>query len=154
VKTTRSRRGFSLVEVVIALGVTGFAITAVIGLMSVALNSSRSAQDETLIATMSSSLAGELRTGAFTNAKARLAAAPVVYFTGEGRLTAPLGESHTEATALQKGALYRCDLSLVPEPSTRTGTNAGLLHRMVMTFSWPVGSPRETRSIHASLLQD
>lgn len=42
-----SRRGFSLVEVVLALGVISFAIVAILGVFPVGLNTSHSAQDET-----------------------------------------------------------------------------------------------------------
>lgn len=154
-RVVRPAWGFSLVEVVIALAVTGFAVTAVIGLMSVALASSRSAQDETLIASMSSALAGDLRSAPFAHAETLLAQAPVVYFNSEGARIAPLGTPLSESSAAGGGAVYRCTLGLTPEPSTRRGSNTVLLHRLTMSFSWPVGGdPRETRSLHASLLQD
>lgn len=43
----RSLRGFSLVEVVIAIGVVSFAIVAILGVFPVGLNTGRSAQNET-----------------------------------------------------------------------------------------------------------
>ena len=52
---TREAPAFSLIEVVIALGVITFAITAITGLLSVALKSSRASTDETLVASFAAS---------------------------------------------------------------------------------------------------
>jgi type II secretory pathway pseudopilin PulG len=43
----RSRRAFSLVEVVLALGVISFAIVAILGVLPIALQTGHSAQDDT-----------------------------------------------------------------------------------------------------------
>ncbi len=45
--TEQRESGFSLVEVVIALGVVGFAIVAIIGVLPIGLQTGHSAQDET-----------------------------------------------------------------------------------------------------------
>jgi len=44
---TRTSPGFSLVEVVVALGVIGFALIAILGLFPMAMTASRASQDET-----------------------------------------------------------------------------------------------------------
>jgi|GEM_PF-1299432 len=153
----RPRRGFSLMEVVIALAVAGFALSAIIGLMSVALASSRSSGEETVLAAMSSAIVGDLRSGAFTHAQERISEAPVVYFTVEGSPVAPLGTPITDPQAALEGALYRCALTLVPEPSTQPATDPGacILYRLVLDFSWPVGAtaPQGSRTLHASLVR-
>jgi uncharacterized protein (TIGR02598 family) len=46
-KRFRSKTGFSLVEVVLAIGVIGFAIVAILGVLPVGLSSSHSSQGET-----------------------------------------------------------------------------------------------------------
>src|SRR6476660_1944370 len=45
-KCRKSRRGFSLVEVVLAIGVVSFAVLATIGLLSVASDTNKRAKDE------------------------------------------------------------------------------------------------------------
>ena len=46
-KATYRVRGFSLVEVVLALGVVGFALVAILGVFPVGLTTQHSAQDDT-----------------------------------------------------------------------------------------------------------
>lgn len=54
--------GFSLTEVVLALGVVGFAIVAILGVIPLGLQTSRGAQDETRAAQIAQSIFGSLTT--------------------------------------------------------------------------------------------
>lgn len=57
--------GFAVVEVVLAIGIAAFALTAVLGLCSVALNSSKGSTDDTVLAEISNNILGELRSQSF-----------------------------------------------------------------------------------------
>jgi|SRR5437899_3119816 len=73
------RGGFSLVEVVIALGIITVGVTAVLALFPTALQSGHSAQDETRAAHIAQSVFGSLVAGAssqFTNVRLPLYASP------------------------------------------------------------------------------
>src|SRR5439155_2156908 len=70
---------FSLVEVVIALGIITVGVTAVLALFPTALQSGHSAQDETRAAHIAQSVFGSLVAGAssqFTNVRLPLYASP------------------------------------------------------------------------------
>ena len=75
----RGKRGFSLVEVVIALGVITVGFVAVLAVFPTALQTGHSAQDETRAAHMAQSVFGTLVASApshFTNAQLPLYASP------------------------------------------------------------------------------
>lgn len=55
------RAGFSLVEVVVALGITAFCLVAVFGLLPVALNTNRDSVQQTEAADLVSLIEGDLR---------------------------------------------------------------------------------------------
>lgn len=55
-------RGFSLVEIVIALGVLSFAVIAIIGMFPVALSESKDSRNETRAAAIAQLIFGQLRT--------------------------------------------------------------------------------------------
>jgi len=58
--TSSTRPGFTLVEVVIALGIFSFCIISVLGLMQVALASSRDSQTDSSISSLVSNLSARL----------------------------------------------------------------------------------------------
>jgi len=75
----KGRRGFSLAEVVIALGVITVGIVAVLGIFPAALQTAHSAQDETRAAHIAQSIFGSLVASApshFTNAPLPLYPSP------------------------------------------------------------------------------
>ncbi len=109
--------GFSLVEVVIAIGIMAFAITAMIGLLSVAMQSDKSSGVDTAIAAMSQQVLGSLRAMPYVS----LPASTNYYFDVEG--------SGCELSR----AIYECVVALDGDPDL--GTNK--LKRVQMSFRWP-----------------
>lgn len=65
----RQDRGFSLVEVVLALGVVAFAIVAIIGMLPVAMSSALESKRESRAAFIANHLAATLRATPFQNAR-------------------------------------------------------------------------------------
>ncbi|MDR1304425.1 MAG: prepilin-type N-terminal cleavage/methylation domain-containing protein [Verrucomicrobiales bacterium] len=62
----RPRRGFSLVEIVVAMAIVTFALTAVFGLVALALQSTRSSAADDVVAFMSQSLSTQYRQQKYT----------------------------------------------------------------------------------------
>ncbi len=60
--TVSRRRAFSLIEVVLALGIVSFALVAILGLMSVGLDSSRDSIDDTAVALLGQDAYNRVRT--------------------------------------------------------------------------------------------
>jgi uncharacterized protein (TIGR02598 family) len=133
-------RGFSLAEIVLAMGIVSFSLIAILGLISVGLNSSKNALDESLIAAMSRQVVGNLRQQRFVNNNlfTKLAAGTVqtVFFNGSGVLV--------DGTAVGFDApVYQCTVTAVSgtdrlgPPPKATVTTPCMLD-IVLTFNWPL----------------
>ena len=66
-RSSKPLRAFSLVEVVLALGVVSFAIVAILGVFPLGLSTSHSAQDETRVAQIAEDILASLAGQAPTN---------------------------------------------------------------------------------------
>jgi len=152
---TREAPAFSLIEVVIALGVITFAITAITGLLSVALKSSRASTDETLVASFAGHIMSDLRRRQFDAAWNSLQAGSNVFFDASGRPLNDVGTMLSPETARSQGAVYQCAISTVPDTNKTATTGAENLRLVTLDFTWPVGSvaPPNRRIIHASLVR-
>jgi uncharacterized protein (TIGR02598 family) len=128
-------RGFSLVEIVIALGVFSFAVIGVFGLISIALNTSKEAQRDSTLASVIRTLDADIRSTTSSAAIAALSTTPR-YFDEVGK---PLTSS--------TGAY--CKVTLVKgSESNIAGTyglaNASNLHVWSATIAYPAPVYKET----------
>jgi len=140
--------GFSLVEIVLAMGIISFSIIAILGLLSVGLNSSRNALDESLLAAMSRQVVGSLRQQRFVNNDVftNLAAgttATVCFFDANGVRLLRDGKDLDQANALAAKAAYQCTVTgasdterLGPSPAMQIVTPC--LLDVTLTFQWPM----------------
>jgi len=78
-----SQGGFSLVEVVISLGIVGFAFVALLGLMPVGLSTLRDAMNSTTEGMIVKQLAYQARQGNFTNLEATYGG-QILYYDEDG----------------------------------------------------------------------
>jgi uncharacterized protein (TIGR02598 family) len=142
-RAARSSDAFSLVEVVVALGVTVFCLLVLFGLLSVGLGSNRNTMEQTRATTILSAVVADLYAtpqtlppGGATNslqfnvkipANPVTAATPVttLYFPGNGQLS-------TNATSA--GSAYRLTVTPVV-PSTGGGARTATFLDLIV--SWP-----------------
>ncbi len=102
---SRSRQAFSLVEVVLAIGVVSFAMMAMLGTLPVGLKSSQQSRTQVATANIARQLQGELQQISFnsdgtstdTLTVQNLAANPY-YFTLEGTKTTAGADAYYEAS--------------------------------------------------------
>jgi uncharacterized protein (TIGR02598 family) len=125
-------QAFSLVEVVLALGVIAFALTAMLGLLVVAMDSDKSSGSDTALAAMSRQVFSDLRAMPYAN----LPAGADYYFDADG------------SECPQAGAVYGCHVTVADD----SGVASGNLKKVQMTFSWPPSAAKpETKNIHGSI---
>jgi len=111
---------FSLVEVVIAIGIVSFALLAMMGLASVSLQSERSSASDTDLAALSQQVFSRLRSLPFASLSDTN-----YFFDADG-----------SPTTNSAGAVYECAVTLAADPSLLPASfkNARL------QFTWPVSA--------------
>lgn len=119
--------GFSLVEVVIAIGLISFVIVSLLGLGSVALNKTGDSRRDTLLANMFQGAIAEVKSGAWDTG-----ATNSIYFDSEG------------GRVDQPAAFYRCQASVAVVPPSDVGLSTNDLRSMLLTLSWPATAPAQT----------
>ncbi len=114
-------RGFSLVEVVLAIGVIAFGIVALIGILAFSTGLSRSSDQDTIIAAMSRQVTSELRNTAFASLPPT---GTFWYFDGEGR-----------RLAVKAKAIYQCQINLTADDAYKSANNTPNLYQVRLVFT-------------------
>ena len=139
---TRSQRAFSLVEVTLALGVAGFCLIAIFGLLPVGLTSNQTSIEQTAAASLASTLVADLRATAKTTPPT---AKSSPYFnisipaSGSATHTIFLKDDGTAAGAADADAVpsnnprYRATL-VFSAPASLTQKNATVVRILI---TWP-----------------
>lgn len=140
----RTTGGFSLVEVVLAIGVLSFAVIALMGLFSVGMTTDRRSTETTLVASMASQVMSDLRWHhQMTNP-----VLPTRYqFDAYGQLCgAGVNPVYECAVSVTNGCtdFDTGVLSVMPELSMN-------LQKVILSFTWPAGSPAATNTVYATL---
>jgi uncharacterized protein (TIGR02598 family) len=168
-KTLSSHRhGFSLVEIVLAIGVAVFALVSILGLLNLATSNDGNARRDTMLAAMSTYVLSEMRAVPFdalwaadpttvanpAPATAATAASPAdttYFFTSEG---APVAAADAPATY---DVAYICVVKKTPDPLTQSASAGNYNQlKLQLQFSWPVIAGKAvaqptTLSIYASI---
>jgi len=118
-RSWRALRGFSLVEVTIAMGIFAFALISLVGLMPTALSSARESLDLATAAQLAAGEAAKLHQIGYAN----LPSSPTVDFFDD--IGAPLDTAD--------GAIYRVDTVVGPSESNS-------LKRVAITVSRPTNA--------------
>ncbi len=143
---TNPRRGFSLVEVVLALGVATFCLLTLLGLLAVGINSNKMTIEQSAAVNIASAVAADLRatplsTQSYTAAEVRYS--PRFGFmlpaTGTGLQTvyvSPDGTPLTQVNASLPGgtAAYRVTIQ---GPLRPAGTMQRLASPVYILVTWP-----------------
>jgi uncharacterized protein (TIGR02598 family) len=142
-KPTAPVHGFSLVEIVLAIGIISFSLIAVLGLISVGVHSGKSALDESLISAMSRQVVGSLRQQYFTNntlftglETSGTTTLKTVYFNASGVVV------DSTASGFDR-PIYQCVVTAVSGtdllgPAPKATLSIPCLLDLTLTFNWPV----------------
>lgn len=142
---------FTLVEIVLSLGLIAFVLAGIFGLLSVAATSTTQSHRDTMVVAMSTKVCNALRATPFDEllGKGGLPVQPelagerrdfsVQYFSAEGLR---LPDENTP------GAVYLCRVDLTVDPTTRG--YGDLIENTLdaqLTFSWPISAPESKRQV-------
>ncbi len=175
-RSARQRKAFALVEIVIALGIAAFAITAILGLLSVGILSSKDSTEDTVIANMAGTVLNDMRTRSFTDFVTVTPATgeiivkpqqdvPDIFFDAGGRwfvkvsgtTSTPLTLSEALAQDPANPPIYQCKRTFRTLDSTKP--DSGIISKpptpipydqkllqVTLTFSWPAIAAKPTKS--------
>lgn len=133
--------GFSLVEVVLALGVVTFAIVAILGMVPTGLSTSHGAQDETRAAQIAqavlSSIASQAQTQ-FANIQLPLdgAATSTLDLTTTATKTI-YADNNAKLVAAPTGAAYAVNIMMNAAP---VGFDTGYANEVTVSVAWPAAA--------------
>jgi len=136
---------FSLVEVVIALGVVSFVLLSMLGLLSTGLQSHRESAEDTNLAFCAETAISLLRSGGFSRAASETAyqetnATPDFYFDAAGQVQV---DSDGKPVKFQNPeSHYACTVTRATP--TLDQPTANLLY-LRLKFSWPLAAPSTAR---------
>jgi len=126
------RAGFSLVEVTLALGIAGFCLIALLGLLPRGIQTNQNAVSQTGAASILSSVIADLQAIPLSNSTSRqyeitLGTAKVLYVNEQGRVASVLDPN----TAPR----YRISITF---PASPTGTFAPII--VCLKITWPASA--------------
>jgi uncharacterized protein (TIGR02598 family) len=145
--------GFTLVEVVLALGVVSFALVAILGVFPIGLQTGHDAQDETRAAQIAQAIFATM-----------LAQAPTRYsaiqipIDASNSLPLNLSQTNTPATpqmyadndgkftVSKNGAIYAITITTSTTPPGIGSADAGLASQVIISISWPAAAPAANRT--------
>jgi len=146
-------KGFSLVEVSIAIGIAAFGIISLLGLMGVFLSSGRESHEDTILSDIAKGVFADLRSRPFdppaqTNPpafdhslKSLSGSVTTIYFTAEG-----------VSVGTAASAYYSCNLTLKEVPEFNTvSTSAINLYEAKVEFAWPAPQNAFRKTFHINL---
>lgn len=141
-------RAFSLVEVVLALGVVSFAIVAILGVLPLGLQTSHYAQDETRAAQIAqavlTSIAAQASTQ-FSSVQLKLddnSTTPIDLNGGPDTKTV-FADNDGKLVAAQSGAVYAVTIAT---NNALTGFDPGYANQVTVTVAWPAAAPTPSRT--------
>lgn len=117
---TRANRGYSLVEVTLALGVISIALVSLLGLLVSGTTNYRESRDSGSLAVMTQAVISELK------AQPPAAGTYTYYFSRDG-------SPQTSPT----GAVFTCSATLGEVESSRLSDNTATLRTAELHFTWP-----------------
>ena len=145
-------RGFSLVEVTLALGVAGFCLIAVFGLLPIGVQTNQRAISQTAGTSILSNVIADMRATPKTSPASTqygialsTSSTTTLYFDGQGQF----------ATSRGANSRYRLTVTIPPNPA---GANAATFAYLRIT--WPAavdpvsGTPRGTSEMFAAFTRN
>ncbi len=155
-KRVTTNDGFTLVEVVLALGIIGFAILAILGILPVGLNTGRSAQDETRAAQIAQTIIESIASQApsqFTGVSLPLSSGNASLDLSQSTSTpaAPAAKLYADndaqlSQANTAAATYAVNILTNNAP---TGFDSGYANEVTVNVAWPAAAPTSAQTLRS-----
>lgn len=143
----RDRSGFSLIEVVVALGVVAFAIVAILGLVPTGLQTSRNSQNDSRAAQIAQAVFASLASQAprqFSNISLPLDDnSPVSFDLSQSETKSFYADNDGKLVGTVASAAYEITAATNKSP---TGFDQGYANQVTLTVAWPPAANPTTQT--------
>lgn len=140
-RSAPTRRGFSLIEVVLAMGIASVALVSILGMLPHAMESSRSSADQTAIGTVLEEVHDRIKGEPLEAGP--VAGSPFVY-DQQGRFQGGSSDAGEVATGADQ-RFFRVEVELQEMPVDGLPPGADGLLAAVVEISWPLDESGEPR---------
>ena len=145
--------GFSLVEVVIALGIVSFAVLAIVGMLPVAMKSAQESMRETDSTLIAQRIFSELRTGSGGNRSITTdtnTGTQVINLTANNSTNNFLGfKENGEVNGFTTSGAQNANLDFFAQISVFTNTGVANLSRVQIDITAPAAAPPAARTTNS-----
>ena len=149
----RSDPGFSLVEVVIALGIVSFAVLAIVGMMPMALKSAQESMRETDATLIAQRIFSELKTGSGGNRSVTTdtnSSTQTLLLTAHNSTNNFLGfKENGEVNGFTTSGAQNANLDFYAQISVFTNTGVSNLSRVQIDIAAPAAAPPTARTTNS-----
>jgi uncharacterized protein (TIGR02598 family) len=149
----RSDPGFSLVEVVIALGIVSFAVLAIVGMLPMALKSAQESMRETDATLIAQRIFSELRTGSGVNRSVTTdtnSSTQTLLLTAHNSTNNFLGfKENGEVNGFTTTGAQNANLDFFAQISVFTNTGVSNLSRVQVDITAPAAAPPTARTTNS-----
>lgn len=144
---------FSLVEVVVALGIVSFAVLAIVGMLPVAMKSAQESMRETDATLIAQRIFSELKTGSGGNRSISAdsnTAMQVINLTANNSTNNFLGfKENGEVMGFTTSGAQNANLDFFAQISVFTNTGVGNLSRVQIDITAPAAAPPTARTTNS-----
>jgi len=149
----KSKRGFSLVEVALALGVASFCLIPLVALLPLGLSSNQSASSQVAAAGLLRAIAADLKATPQVSSYNTITNSPLYGFKipDSSGTTVYVDDAGNYSSSLSAQSRYRIRVTTVAQPSSATDKSVTLQR---IQISWPANSGKTLGSLDSIIALD
>ena len=150
---SRSVKAFSLIEVLLAIGIVSFAVVAIVGMLPIALNTAKDSMLETDAASIAQRVFAELQASTGTNRPVSISAhgdTKAIDLSLDGTNYLAFGEAcEVRSSPTSEAPITESGVSFLGVVSVSTNTGIFHLSRVEVSITSHASAPASSRKTHA-----
>ena len=150
---SRSVKAFSLIEVLLAIGIVSFAVVAIVGMLPIALNTAKDSMLETDAAIIAQRVFAELQASTGTNRPVSISAhgdTKAIDLSSDGTNYLAFGEAcEVRSSPTSEAPITESGVSFLGVVSVSTNTGIFHLSRVEVSITSPASAPASSRKTNA-----
>ena len=150
---SRSVKAFSLIEVLLAIGIVSFAVVAIVGMLPIALNTAKDSMLETDAAIIAQRVFAELQASTGTNRPVSISAhgdTKAIDLSSDGTNYLAFGDTcEVQSSPASEAPISEMAVQFLGIVSVATNTGISNLSRVEVSITSPASAPASSRKTNA-----